>query len=717
MLRPRSVAIIGASRRPDAISQSFLNGLKCDGFSGPVYLVGKSPEPIDGRAVLTSPSQLPEDVDLAIITLPAASVRDVISACVDRGVGAALVLAAGFAEVGSTTVQDEVAAIARNGGLAICGPNCIGFTNNVDGLTLHMRYERVSVDALRLLPGERGIAFVGQSGGVLGHMQRAARAREMPMSYVVSTGNEAGLDLADYLEFLVQDAATTVIALYAEQIRRPRDFLAACALARRAGKHVLLLHPGRNSRARAAAQSHTGALVGDHAAMMTQVTEAGVLVVETTEEMIDVGELLLRHPQPPTHGPAVLTASGAMVALVNDFSEDIQLEFPQLTASTVESLAKDLPPFGVPGNPFDTTAGLVPGALTNITRTLLSDANIGSLLITFPIYTLKQAADLLEGVKGTPKPVVVVPAGDGAPLPVEIKQAAKAAGVLYWHSTERALRALARYTAYGRLAGRPPAGSSISFSAKDLPVLGSGPQPEWAGKRLLAATGIATPRGALARTEEDGLMIAGDAGYPVALKAQAAQLLHKTEAGGVILGIADDAALRAAWQTLHDNVRRADPTLALDGVLVERMAPRGLELMIGAKRDPQWGPVLLLGLGGIWAEAMSDVKLLPITATREHVIQAFAQLRAAVLLTGFRGAPPVDIDAVASVALRVAGLMQSVPSIMEIEINPLVAHPKGQGATALDALVVTKSTSIRTDPAETLDEASFRHPLHLETSP
>jgi acyl-CoA synthetase (NDP forming) len=147
------------------------------------------------------------------------------------------------------------------------------------------------------------------------------------------------------------------------------------------------------------------------------------------------------------------------------------------------------------------------------------------------------------------------------------------------------------------------------------------------------------------------------------------------------------------------------------------MAPRGLELMIGAKRDPQWGPVLLLGLGGIWAEAMGDVKLLPITATREHVIQAFAQLRAAVLLTGFRGAPPVDIDAVASVALRVAGLMQSVPSIMEIEINPLVAHPKGQGATALDALVVTKSTSIRTDPAETLDEASFKHPLHLETSP
>jgi acyl-CoA synthetase (NDP forming) len=282
---------------------------------------------------------------------------------------------------------------------------------------------------------------------------------------------------------------------------------------------------------------------------------------------------------------------------------------------------------------------------------------------------------------------------------------------MYWHSTERALRALARYTAYGRLVTRPRE-ASPSLSSMDFPLLAPGPQPEWAGKRLLAATGIAAPRGALARTEQDALLIARDAGYPVALKAQAAQLLHKTEAGGVILGIADDAALRAAWQTLHDNVRRADPTLALDGVLVERMAPRGLELMIGAKRDPEWGPVLLLGLGGIWAEALGDVKLLPITATREDVIQALKELRAAVLLTGFRGAPPVDIDAVASVALRVAGLMQSVQSITEIEINPLVAHPQGQGATALDALVITKTNGIRTDPNKARDAA-----LHLETSP
>ena len=687
VLRPRSVAIIGASRRPDAISRSFLQGLESDGFRGPVYLVGKSTEPIDGRPVLASLDALPAGIDLAVITLPASAVRDAISACVTRGVGAALVPAAGFAEVGAGTVQDEVAAIARDGGLAICGPNCMGFTNNVDGLTLHMRYERVAQDAVKLAPGERGIAYVGQSGGVVGHMQRAGRSRALPTSYVISTGNEAGLDLADYLGFLVQDAATQVIALYAEQIRRPSEFLAACAQARQAGKHVLLLHPGRNSRARAAAQSHTGALVGDHATMVVQVSDAGVLVVDSMEELVDVGELLLRHPQPPRHGPAVLTASGAMVALVNDFSEDLGLEFPQLTAATTEALAKDLPVFGAPGNPLDTTAGLAPGALANITRTLLGDANVGSLLISFPVYTLKPVSDLLEGVSGTHKPVVLVPAGDGAPLPGEIRQAAEAAGVVYWHSTERALRALARFTAYGQRPAQPRATSPVPPPA-DGPELAPGAQAEWVGKQLLAAAGIATPRGALARTEQDALMIARDAGYPVALKAQSARLLHKTEAGGVMLGIADDSELSAAWRTLHDKVRLAEPTLRLDGVLVERMASRGLELMIGAKRDPAWGPVLLLGLGGIWAEALGDVQLLPISATREDVIQALKQLRAAVLLRAFRGAPAVDIDAVADVALRVAGLMQAMPSITEIEINPLVAHPQGQGATALDALVI-----------------------------
>lgn len=687
VLRPRSVAIIGASSRPDAISQSILQGLNGCGFAGPIHLVGKSAPIIDGRPVIADIEALPEGVELAVITLPAAGVRDAIASCVRRKVGAALVLAAGFAEVGAGDVQDDISRIAREGGLALCGPNCMGFTNNIDGLTLHMRYERVSVDARRLEPGEAGTAFVGQSGGMVGHMQRSARKRGMPMSYVISSGNEAGLDLADYMAFLVDDAATRAIAIYAEQIKRPGEFLAMCARARSAGKHIILLHPGRSSRARAAAQSHTGALMGDHGAMITIVRDAGVLVVDSLDEMMDVSELLSRYPEPSVKGPAVLTASGALVALVNDFADELGMEFPALDETTAETLKKDLPAFGTPGNPLDTTAGLAPGALTRLTRNLLAAPDIGSLLIAFPIYSIKPIQDFLDGVAGTTKPVVFVPAGDGAPLPTDAEEAAGSGAFVYWHSSERALRAMALYAAYGKsLARQRCADRPAPFAG--LPSWQPGTQVEWIGKQTLAAIGIPTPPGALATNVQEAQQIAARIGYPVVLKAQAAQLSHKTEAGGVILGIGDDAALLAAWKTLHDNVSRANPALNLDGALVERMAPRGLELMLGARRDPAWGPVLLLGLGGIWAEALGDVRLLPATASRDDIKADLLKLRAAALLTGFRGAPPVDIDAVADAGVRLGRLMQTAPAIAEVDINPLVANAQGQGVIALDALII-----------------------------
>jgi acyl-CoA synthetase (NDP forming) len=687
VVRPRSVAIIGASARPGSISCSILQGLKDNNFAGPIALVGRSAEPIDGHPVLASPKSLPEGIDLAVITLPASAVSEAIASCVERKVGAAIVLAAGFAETGAIDVQEAVAEIARQGGLAICGPNCIGFTNNVDGLTLHMRYERVVVDTQRLAPGEMGIAFVGQSGGILGHMQRAAHKRALPVSYIISTGNEAGLDLADYMEFLVADAATRVIVLYAEQIRRPGKFLEICERARLAGKPIVLLHPGRSKRARAAAQSHTGALVGDHGAMLTCVTEAGVLVVETMDEMIDVSELLVRYPEPPAKGPAVLTASGAFIALINDLAEQLDLEFPNLTPTTLETLQKHLPAFGTPSNPLDTTAGLAPGALSMLVRTLLGDPNIGSLLISFPIYNMNPMRDFIAGVKGNTKPVMLAVLGDGAELPKDVEDAARTGSFVFGHSSERALRALARYTAYGKsLARQRNAFAPEPFP--DLPALTSGAQTEWIGKKLLAKVGIGIPKGALARSEEEARRVAERVGYPVALKAQASALLHKTEAGGVMLGVADEAALSQAWRNLHDNLRRTQPGLRLEGVLIEQMAPRGLELMIGAKRDAAWGPVLLLGLGGIWVEALGDVRIVPATATRATILEELMQLRSAALLNGFRGTLPVDVDAVAAAVETIGRLMLTAPSISEIDINPLTVYPKGKGAIALDALVV-----------------------------
>ena len=683
-LRPRSVAIVGISSRPGSAGQVVLQSLKLNHFKGDIHLIGRSNEPIDGRLVLKSPDQLPEGVDLAVFTLPAAGVRDAIEACARRKVGSAMIFAAGFAEVGDHATQEAVTNIARAAGLAVVGPNCLGVLNNVDGMMLNMLYAR---EARRGVEG--GVSFVGQSGGLIGHFQRAADGRGLPLAYAISSGNEGGLENTDYLEFLADDPATRVIAIYCEQIRRPAEFLAACRRARAAGKPVVLMFPGQGAKSRKAAMSHTGALVGDYAAMRTQVENAGAVVLAAMDEVMDLVEILLRYPVPPTKGPGILTASGAYVALTNDFAEELGLEIPELASETIARLKEVLPAYGNYGNPLDTTAGFSQEMLPIAVKSLLDDPNVGMLFISFPINAAVTVRNFNKGMQGSPKPKVMVALGDTWTLVPEILEAAKESPAVFSRSSDRMLRAIAHYTRYGRLLARSRAGSKREPFER-LPKLGKGPQPEWLGKKVFAAAGIRVPDGKLAHTADEAVAAASRIGYPVALKAQAAALTHKTEVGGVMLNLIDSTALRAAWAMMLENMKCAAPHVALDGILVEKMSPKGVELMIGAKRDQAWGTVLLVGLGGIWVEALGDVELLPVDAEKEQIMEALNKLRASKLLTGFRGAPPADIDAVAQAVLALGRLMQTTPDIVEIDVNPLMVHAEGEGATALDALIVAE---------------------------
>jgi acetate---CoA ligase (ADP-forming) len=683
-LRPRSVAIVGISSRPGSAGQVVLQSLKLNHFKGDIHLIGRSNEPIDGRLVLKSPDQLPEGVDLAVFTLPAAGVRDAIEACARRKVGSAMIFAAGFAEVGDHATQEAITNIARAAGLAVVGPNCLGVLNNVDGMMLNMLYAR---EARRGVEG--GVSFVGQSGGLIGHFQRAADGRGLPLAYAISSGNEGGLENTDYLEFLADDPATRVIAIYCEQIRRPAEFLAACRRARAAGKPVVLMFPGRGAKSRKAALSHTGALVGDYAAMRTQVENAGAVVLATMDEVMDLVEILLRYPVPPTKGPGILTASGAYVALTNDFAEELGLEIPELASETISRLKEVLPAYGNYGNPLDTTAGFSQEMLPIAVKSLLDDPNVGMLFISFPINAAVTVHNFNKGMHGSPKPKVMVALGDTWTLVPEILEAVKESPAVFSRSSDRMLRAIAHYTRYGRLLARSRAGSR-GEPFERLPKLGKGPQPEWLGKKVFAAAGIRVPDGKLAHTADEAVAAASRIGYPVALKAQAAALTHKTEVGGVMLNLIDSMALRAAWAMMLENMKCTAPHVALDGILVEKMSPKGVELMIGAKRDQAWGTVLLVGLGGIWVEALGDVELLPVDAEKEQIMEALNKLRASKLLTGFRGAPPADIDAVAQAVLALGRLMQTTPDIVEIDVNPLMVHAKGEGATALDALIVAE---------------------------
>jgi acetate---CoA ligase (ADP-forming) len=681
-LRPRSVAIIGISKRVGSAGQIILQCLNVNNFKGDIHLVGRTDEPIEGRRVLKSADELPDGVDLAVFTLPAAAVREAMEACARRNVGAALVFAAGFAETGDHATQDAVAITARAAGLAIVGPNCLGVTNNVDGLMLHMLYAR---EASRGVTD--GVAVVGQSGGLLGHFQRACDGRGIPLSYVISTGNEAGLETTDFLEFLVDDASTRVIAAYCEEIRRPQAFLAAIGRARAAGKPVVLVLTGRSAKARKAARSHTGALVSDFATVRTQVEDAGAIVVSTMDETVDLIAILQRFPVPPTKGVGVLTASGAYVGLTNDFADEINLDLPDLDPATLNTINETLPSYGSYGNPLDTTAGFASAMLPVVTKALIDDPNVGMLFISFPINAGATVRAFNKGMAGSPKPKVMVALGDTWQLGADVNEAVKESPAVYSRSSDRMLRAIALYTKYGRsLARTRVIGTSAPVAG--LPEFGKGAQPEWLGKKVLAAAGIRVPDGELTSSENEAAVAAERIGYPVVLKVQAAALSHKTEAGGIALNLTNEFALRAAWNTTILKVKHAAPHVILDGVLIEKMSPGGIELMVGAKRDPGWGTVLLLGLGGIWVEALGDVQVLPACADEKQIREALSVLRSAKLLAGVRGAPPADIDAVVQVVLAIARLMHSVPELTEIDVNPLMVHAKGQGSTALDALII-----------------------------
>jgi acyl-CoA synthetase (NDP forming) len=695
MMRPRSVAIVGLSAKPGSAGRVVLELLSNNKFTGPVHLVGRTATDVDGRKVLANVDELPQDVDLAVITLPAAAVREAVEACVRRKVKTAVVFASGFAEVGSDGVseQDRIGAIARAGGLALVGPNCLGFMNFVDGFAAVF----FSPQPIPRLPdGTKGaVAIVAQSGGLGSHLQSGLDARGVPVSCWISTGNEAGLGLADFIQYLLDDPVTQVIALYAEDIRRPQEFIDIAGEALRRGKPIVMMHPGRGTKAKEAARSHTGALTGDHAVMRTVVERAGVVVVDTLDELIDVSELLARFPKASRGDLGILTFSGAFCGIAHDFCEDIGVHLPPLSPDTQVYLETILPAFLPPKNPLDLGTQTIqqPELLQMCVEALLRDPAIGGLAISIPATSPRHAVIYIEGVvaagKKSPKPLALAILGDGSPLAPDFTAIVRENNVVLSRSSDRVLRAMGKVIGYGNRNTARAERKVIPAGPVSIPKLGQGAQPEWLGKQVLAALGIAVPAGELAGSAAAAVAIAERVGYPIAMKAQAAQLTHKTEAGGVILGLADAEAVRRTWAALHADVERAQPGLKLDGVLVEAMAPRGLELVVGARRDPRWGPVLMLGLGGIWVEALGDVRLMAPDLTEDEIVAELDKLKTAKLLHGFRNTPPVDVKAAAAAAVALGRLMRMRPDVTEVDINPLMVHAAGHGATALDALIVT----------------------------
>ena len=689
LLRPRSIALVGASATPGSLGQSVLSNLVHTGYSGDVYLVNPKRPVIQGRTCLGSIDELPSNIDCAVLAIPGSAILASVRACAARGVGSIIVFSAGFAEGGEAglAAQQELARIARDHDMILEGPNCLGMVNYVDNipLTFVVTPPQPQTDAM-------GAAIVSQSGALAAVIAVNMRRHAIPLTYSVSTGNEASSGVEDFVEYLIGDKATRVLALIVEQFRQPKRFLELARKARAAGQFVVLLHPGRSNAARASAATHTGAIAGNYDVMHTLVTDAGVIHVKSMEELVDVSQILARCRELPRGGAAIFAESGAFKALALDLCEQVGLELPAPSSTAEKALREALPAFIPATNPLDLTAqALVDPSLYRRTLSpVLDDDCFGSVLLAI-ILTDAQTTKLklppiLDAIRTLKpqKPVVFAGLDEGAPFDFPELQDLRDLGVACFPSPERAIRALAYVTSLG---ARHDASGTQRKGNFSVPALPPGLLAEHQSKQILAQLGIPIPAGRLARNLDEALGIAGEIGFPVALKAQAADLPHKSDAGGVILGLASESDLRDGWSLLHDNLRESCPDLALDGVLVERMGSKGVEMIVGARNDPQWGPVLLVGFGGVLAEAVSDVRLLAPNLSREAIEAELHLLRCSKLLYGFRGAPALDAGAVADVVLRLGELMCAAPAIEEIDINPLVVYPKGSGVVALDALI------------------------------
>ncbi len=693
LLAPKSIAVVGASPDANSVSGRVRRNLKLMGYTGKVYLVSRTRDEVDGEKCFKTIDDLPHGIDAAVLIVPQVAVEESIESCARVGIGGIAVFASGFAEGGDDGIalQKRIGEIARKNGIALLGPNCMGLINYVENTPLS--FEEFELEMCADGPQ---LCIVGQSGAMTANTRLALIARGLRVSYSISTGNEAACGVEQFMSHLVESKEIDLFAIFAETLRNPQLFLSTVRRARELGKPVVLLHTGRSKEAQEAAKSHTGALAGDHDLMRALVSREGVSVVDTLDEFFDVTAILARYPKPiSSMEAAVISNSGALRGIAIDMNADLGVKLARLNPDTLASLAAVLPAFVTPDNPLDiTTAGMQnPWLFGESSRLVLADPKVGSLVMALMgglgDSQVAKAEAMIPALANVDKPVAFVLMGDETPLDQRFLKMTRDSHLPFFRSPDRALRAMAhvhkRAQALIDAEQRAPK-STVSTQ----PALKSGPLAEYKGKQLLKTIGIATPKGELAKTVDDAIAVASKIGYPVVIKAQADELMHKSDVGGVAVGIKDDAAMRDAWTRMQADVAKGAPGLTLDGILVEGMASKGVEMVLGARRDEQWGLAILIGMGGVWIEALNDVRLLPPDLSEAQIESELKKLKGAALLDGIRGQPAVDTKALAAAVRKLSDFLVSHEEIVEVDINPLLALPQGKGVIALDAVFVSK---------------------------
>ncbi len=708
LLHPRSIAVLGASPRASSLGQTVVRNLIDAAYSGAVYPIHPTAREVDGIACYDGLRALPTVPECAVVCLGADKVVDALQEAAALGVRGAVVLASGFAETDADgkARQHALESLCARTGMVICGPNCLGLVNVAAGIPL---YSASLGSDLR-----RGtLAVISHSGSCCISLSGVER---LSLSYLISAGNGAVVDMADYLDYLADDASTRAAALFVETIRNPRRFARAAAKMHAAGKPIIALKVGRSEKGAAAAASHTGSLAGANAVYQDFFRRIGVIAVGDFDELVESCVLMQSTRRLPRgRGVAVLNVSGGEIALTCDLADEAGIELPALSEETITRLRNVLPAFATPRNPLDATGTAVfdMAMYRACIEALAGDPAVAIVGVSqdCPAGTGTAQAETYRVIASTTataacaieKPLFFY-SNLASGLHPRVVEPLYAAGVPALQGARATLLAVRRLIDYAHFKPEDAADlADESVGRRTLPIAKWQQRfergttlTEREAKVFLAEHGFPVTRERLARDADEAVVAAREIGYPVALKIESVDVLHKTEAGGVRLNVQSEPELLHAFEGLVGSVQRFAPNARIAGVLVQEMVNGGVEVLAGVSRQAPFAPAIVVGSGGVLVELVRDsaLALVPVDETRARAL--ITSTRLATLLEGFRGAPPADIEALVRLIVQLSDLAMTYQAAIDsLDLNPVAVLPRGQGVRVLDALLVPRTAFLR----------------------
>lgn len=660
---PRGVAIVGASTSPEKLGYGAARNLVNSGYTGAIHFVSQKSGELFGRPLYSDLSQVPDPLDLAVLIVPAAAMPKTLEACAQRGVRAAIIVTAGFREAGpeGAALEKQCLEIAHAHNLRFLGPNCIGI------LDTHLPLDTTFVQPP--MPDAGGIGFISHSGAFCGAIIDWARTQDFGFSQLVSLGNQADVNETDMLPVVAADEHTRVIVLYMESVSNGREFVKAASEVSKL-KPVIALKVGRFESGQKAAASHTGALAGSESAFDAAFAKAGIFRADTTEQMFDWARALESCPLPRGRDMAILTDAGGPGVIAADSLETNGLRLAQLSDWTLKALSTDLPPAAAIHNPVDMLASASPDHYASCLKLLLDDDNVNGVLVILPpppMFTAESVAEaMIPIIQKSDKPVVIALMGSN--LVNEARKLFDAAKVVTYPFPERAASAL----------------SVLAKRAEDLDhrlqtmdnespstVNGQRSTVAISPEELIASYGIQTAPVKLARNEDEAMTIAKELGFPVVLKIASPNILHKSDVGGVLLDLNDPSSVQSGYTQIMKHIKSIKPEARIEGVHIQRQIPQGQEVIVGAVRDPLFGPLVMFGSGGVEVEGLKDVAFALAPLDQAEAQEMIRKTWAGRKLKGFRNIPPADEESVIDVLVKLSWLVMEHEDIEEIEINPL----------------------------------------------